>query len=112
MRKFVSLFLIVLISASCGSLPDPDLHEADVIVYGGTSAGVIAAIQVSRMGNSVILVGPDKHLGGLTSSGLGWTDSGNTGAVGGVAREFYHRIWQKYQNEDTWKWESKEDYGT
>ncbi|MEM8489160.1 MAG: FAD-dependent oxidoreductase [Bacteroidota bacterium] len=85
--------------------------EADLIVYGGTSAGVVAAVQASRMGNSVILVGPDIHLGGLTAGGLGWTDSGNTEAIGGVAREFYHRIWQHYQQEEAWVWETQEEYG-
>ncbi len=63
------------------------------------------------MGNSVILVGPDVHLGGLTSGGLGWTDSGNTEAIGGVAREFYHRVWQHYQEDKAWTWQSAEEYG-
>lgn len=107
----LSVCFICLLTASCGSVPSPDFHEADVVVYGGTSAGVIAAVQASRMGHSVILVGPDIHLGGLTAGGLGWTDSGNTEAVGGVAREFYHRVWQHYQNEGAWKWESREAYG-
>ena len=47
------------------------------MTYGGTSAGVIAAVQAKKMGKTVLIVSPDKHLGGLTSSGLGWTDSGN-----------------------------------
>ena len=47
-----------------------------MVVYGGTSAAVIAAVEVSQSGKSVILVSPDLHLGGLTSGGLGWTDTG------------------------------------
>ena len=47
----------------------------DVVIYGGTSAALSAAIQVKRMGKTVVVVSPDLHLGGLTSSGLGWTDS-------------------------------------
>ena len=50
--------------------------KAKVVVYGETSAGVIAAVQAARMNQDVILVCPDKHLGGLTSGGLGFTDSG------------------------------------
>src|SRR5690349_16673873 len=46
--------------------------EFDLVVYGGTSAGVIAAVQAKRMGKSVVIVGPDKHLGGLSSGGLGY----------------------------------------
>lgn len=62
------------------------------------------------MGRSVILVGPDTHLGGLTSGGLGFTDSGNTGSIGGLAREFYHRVWMAYQSEDAWRWQERDSY--
>ena len=82
----------------------------DVVIYGGTSSAITAAVQVKKMGKSVVIVSPDKHLGGLTSSGLGFTDSGNTSAVGGLSREFYHRVYQKYQNDTAWQWEKKEKY--
>jgi len=59
-----------------------DAEKHDVVVYGGTSSGVIAAVQAKRMGKSVILVCPDKHLGGLSSGGLGWTDTGNKAVIG------------------------------
>lgn len=84
--------------------------SADVIVYGGTSSGVVTAVQVAEMGKSVILVGPDTHLGGLSAGGLGFTDSGNTGAIGGLAREFYHRVWQAYQDEDAWNWQARDAF--
>jgi len=82
----------------------------DVVIYGGSSAAVVAAVQVKKMGKSVVIVSPDKHLGGLTSGGLGYTDSGNTGAIGGLSREFYHRVYKKYQNDDAWRWEKKDEY--
>src|SRR5688500_8147539 len=66
-------------------------HDYDVVVYGGTSGGVIAAVQAKAMGKTVVLVGPDKHLGGLSSGGLGYTDTGNKSVIGGLSREFYHR---------------------
>ena len=81
------------------------VREADVVIYGGTSAGVVAAVQAAKMGKSVILVGPDRHLGGLSSGGLGYTDSGNTQAVGGLAREFYRRIYRHYSDESAWRWQ-------
>ncbi len=70
----------------------------DVCVYGGTSGGVIAAVKAARMGKSVALVCDKNHLGGMTSSGLGWTDVGHvgTGYIQGMANEFYSRINQKY----------------
>src|SRR2546430_4961816 len=58
------------------SRPDPHL-EVDVVVYGATSAGVIAAYTAKTYGKSVLLVEPGRHLGGLSSGGLGYTDIGN-----------------------------------
>lgn len=77
----------------------------DMVVYGQTSAGVIAAVQAKRMGKSVILVGPNKHLGGLSSGGLGQTDIGNKQVIGGVSREFYQRIGNHYGKHEAWKFE-------
>lgn len=87
------------------------VFKADVIIYGGTSAAVIAAVQVKKMGKSVIIVSPDKHLGGLSAGGLGFTDTGNKEVIGGLSREFYQRLYQHYQNPETWKWQKKEEYG-
>jgi ribulose 1,5-bisphosphate synthetase/thiazole synthase len=71
--------------------------DHDVVIYGGTCAAVISAVQVKKMGKSVIIVSPDKHLGGLSSGGLGFTDTGNKAVIGGLARDFYHRIYLHYQ---------------
>jgi hypothetical protein len=83
----------------------------DVVVYGGTSAGVIAAVQAKRDGLSVVLVSPDVHLGGLSSAGLGWTDSGNKSVIGGLSRAFYARIHDHYQQPDAWRWQTRDAYG-
>lgn len=88
-----------------------DTYSADIIVYGGNSAAVSAAVQAARMGKSVIMVSPDTHLGGLSSSGLGYTDTGNKEVIGGIAREFYGLIYQHYQKADAWNWQKKEEYG-
>lgn len=88
-----------------------ETKQRDVIVYGGTSAGVTAAIQAKKMGKSVVLVSPDTHLGGVSSSGLGWSDSGHKEAIGGLAREFYHRVWRHYQSVDSWRWQKMEEFG-
>ena len=82
----------------------------DLVIYGGTSAGVIAAIQAKRMGKSVVVVSPDKHLGGLTAGGLGWTDSGNKNAIGGLSREFYQRIKKHYDDPAAWRHQKSEEY--
>ncbi|MCA9036644.1 MAG: FAD-dependent oxidoreductase [Planctomycetaceae bacterium] len=84
--------------------------SADVIIYGGTSAGVVAAIQVARMGKSAVLIEPTSHLGGLTSGGLGMTDSGDKRMIGGISREFYQRIKKHYDSPDAWVHEKPGDY--
>ena len=83
----------------------------DVIVYGGTSAAITAAIQVKQMGKSVLLLSPDKRLGGLTTGGLGWTDLGDSRTVGGLSREFYNRVYLHYSEPSAWRWQKLEEYG-
>ncbi|HPC61976.1 MAG TPA: FAD-dependent oxidoreductase [Verrucomicrobiota bacterium] len=103
----------LLIAAGLGLAPHlpATTTTADLIIYGGTSAGVIAAVQAKRMGKSAVIVCPDKHLGGLSSGGLGFTDTGDKSVIGGLAREFYHRIWQHYDRPEAWRWQKKEQYG-
>ena len=102
----INIFLaIVFLFAGCKD------NRYDVVIYGGTSAAVTSAVQAKKMGKSVIIVSPDKHLGGMTSGGLGFTDSGNTGSIGGLSREFYHRIYLEYQKDETWNRQKKSEYG-
>lgn len=82
----------------------------DIVVYGGTSGGVITAVQAGRMGKRVVLIEPTQHLGGMTTGGLGATDMGNQKAIGGVSREFYQRILKYYQDKSAWKYETPEQY--
>jgi hypothetical protein len=83
----------------------------DLVIYGGTSAAVICAVQAKRMGKTAVIVCPDRHLGGLSSGGLGWTDTGNKAVIGGLSRDFYHRVWKHYQQPEAWRWQRAEDYG-
>ncbi len=76
----------------------------------GPSAGVAAAIQVARMGKSVILIEPSQHIGGLTTGGLGMTDSGRREVIGGIGREFYQRLQQHYAKDEAWHQQEREDY--
>jgi hypothetical protein len=62
------------------------------------------------MGKSVLLVEPGRHLGGLTSGGLGATDIGNKAAIGGISREFYRRVAQHYARDDAWFHQKRDDY--
>jgi hypothetical protein len=107
--------LLVLLAATLGcTAPDrasaPTPEGFDVVVYGGTSAGVAAAVQAREMGRSVVLLEPGSHLGGLSSGGLGNTDIGNKGAIGGLSRRFYQRVAARYAADDAWVHETREEY--
>lgn len=110
-RCFVALLgLLTAFGMSHAADPASPMRH-DIVIYGGTSAAVIAAVQAAKMNRSVIVVSPDKHLGGLSSGGLGFTDTGNKGVIGGLSREFYHRVWKHYQKDDAWRWQTREQYG-
>jgi hypothetical protein len=105
LKKTIPL-LLTLVFPSPNRAADPD-----VVIYGGTCAAITAAVQVKKMGKTVIVVSPDKHLGGLSSGGLGFTDTGNKSVIGGLAREFYQRIYQHYQTPEAWVQQKKAEYG-
>ncbi|MBI5766667.1 MAG: FAD-dependent oxidoreductase [Verrucomicrobia bacterium] len=101
--------LVLVIAFAFVSLTRAD--DFDVVIYGGTSAAVTAAVQAKKMGKTAVIVCPEKHLGGLSAGGLGYTDTGNKAVIGGLARDFYHRIWAYYDKPETWVWQKKADYG-
>jgi hypothetical protein len=88
-----------------------EVYTADIIIYGGTSAAIIAAVEVVKTGKTVLIVSPDQHLGGLTSGGLGFTDTGNKAVIDGLSREFYHRVWLHYKDDAAWNWQNQSDFG-
>jgi len=109
--NLITLFFILLLVGCNPSQKTINNYSADVIVYGGTASAVIAAVEVAQSGKSVIVVSPDIHLGGLSAGGLGWTDTGKKETIGGLSRDFYHRVWKHYDTEGAWKWQQKEEYG-
>jgi hypothetical protein len=111
--KNSSLIVLILLSISFQSCQETDKNnkKADVIIYGGTSAAIIAAVEVVQSGKSVIVVSPDVHLGGLSAGGLGYTDTGNKSTIGGLSRDFYHRVWLHYNDSAAWIWQKHSEYG-
>ncbi len=88
--------------------PTAESVEADLCVYGGTSAGIIGAVATRRRGLRVILLQPGKFLGGMTTGGLGWTDFGKKHVIGGMARQFYRDLGAWYgRNDEEWLFEPK-----
>ncbi len=91
--------------AAAALVPAAQVVECDICVFGGTSAGVVAAVQAARLGRKVVLTEFGGHLGGMTSGGLSQTDIGNKAAIGGIAREFYRRMGRHYGSNEVWKLE-------
>lgn len=95
MNSFLSRLFSCLslgLTLQINSVFSAEVIEADVCVYGGTSGGVAAAVQAARMGKTVILAEPGRHLGGMTSGGLSAVDIGDPRSVGGLAREYFTEL--------------------
>lgn len=105
MKKFLSVLTATALTCLSASAA-----EYDLVVYGGTSAGIAAAVQAKRMNRSVVVIEPTDRVGGLTTGGLGQTDIGNKAAIGGIAREFYRDIRKHYERPSSWKWQKREEY--
>ena len=99
------IFLILSYSGISGQN-----KKYDVVIYGGTSAGIASAIQASRMGKSVVIIEATDRLAGLTTGGLGQTDIGNKHVIGGISREFYQNIRKHYGDTKNWKWQDRSEY--
>ena len=96
-KPLISAVLITLILAVKSFAGDA--QPADACVYGGSSGGVVAAVQAARMGKRVVLVEPGRHLGGMMAGGLSRSDVGSTERAklfGGLAREVFERIGKHY----------------
>ncbi len=109
MKSHIILGIVFILALFKPLFAEPENHY-DIVIYGGTSAGIAAAIQASRMDHSVVIIEPTNRLGGLTTGGLGQTDIGNKQSIGGIAREFYQGIRKYYDNPANWRWQKKEDF--
>ena len=100
----VQLLTVVVCSA--------EATQKGIVLYGGTSGGMTAAVQASRLGHSVMILEPGKSIGGLTSGGLGATDIGNKDGMGGLSREFHRRVAGHYARDASWVHETREEFFT
>ena len=115
LSRFPSILICLSVFAflsSCQNQPkNPNEFSADIVIYGGTSAAITSALEAVQSGKTVLIVSPDRYLGGLSSGGLGFTDTGNKSTIGGLSREFYHRVWQHYNDSAAWRWQKHSEYG-
>lgn len=105
MYRSIAFIYITLFSFS--GITKAQTKPVDICVYGGTSAGVIAAYTAAKLKKNVVLIEPGTRLGGLSTGGLGFTDIGNKYVVTGLARDFYRRIGQHYGKFEQWTFEPK-----
>ena len=106
----ILMLMIFCVALSCNTEKKASKVDADVVIYGGTSAAIATAVQLARMNKSVLVVCPEKHIGGLSASGLGFTDLGNKEVIGGISKEFYQEIYTHYQDEEAWRWQPRDAY--
>lgn len=111
--KIIALVALstLLIGSGCASSGNGNPVKAEVVIYGGTSAAVIAAVQLARTDKKVTIICPETHLGGMSASGLGFTDTGDKSVIGGLSREFYQRVYDQYQDDAAWRWQARDEYG-
>ena len=98
--RYLSLFTLLVMLLSCSGG-----NQYDVCIYGGTSAGVIAASTAALQGHSVVVVEPLDHIGGMTTGGLGQTDIGNKQVVQGLSRRFFRDLGAHYGLLEKWVFE-------
>jgi flavin-dependent dehydrogenase len=99
--RLYSLVTTLCLTCAAALAPAADV-VVDVAIYGGTSGGVVAAVQAARMGKSVVLIEPGRHLGGMTSGGLSAVDIGDPRTIGGITREFFTRLVARYGKKLAW----------
>src|SRR5688500_3763369 len=103
--KIFAPFAAFVITLTASSRVNAEVIETDVCIFGGTAAGVSAACTAAKFGKKVVLTEFGKHIGGLTSGGLGYTDIGNKAAIGGFSRDFYKRLGKHYNKPEAWTFE-------
>lgn len=115
MNRILKTFHLVCVLVACMGIAATkslaqNVTSADIVVYGGTSGGVVAAVAAARLGKRVVLIEPTGYLGGMTTGGLGATDIGNKRCIGGISREFYRRVFKHYQSPSEWRYETRDKY--
>ena len=108
--RVITMLFVFLGVCACEVKQSAKTVKSDVVIYGGTSAAITAAVQLAQMDKEVIIVCPEKHIGGMSSSGLGFTDVGDKSIIGGLSREFYHRVYNYYKNDSVWNWQPRDEY--
>lgn len=94
--QFFLISIIAVFANQHAQKDDSYSNFYDVVVVGGTPAGIMAAIAAEKQGKSVLLLERTDHIGGLPANGLGATDLATRGATGGLFMEFINRVHNHY----------------
>lgn len=90
----MAAFAIFAIRPSTASGED---RKVDVLVYGGTPAGISAAVMAGREGKVVLLVEPYSFVGGMMTNGLSHTDFRTFESITGFYLEVTQAAVQYYK---------------
>src|SRR5262245_34776400 len=105
-RWLIAICLLPLLSPDARAADD---KTHDVVVYGGTAGGIVAAISAAREGASVVVLEPTEHVGGMVTGGVGRTDVGVGESIGGIAAEFYRLLYRHYSDPSAWKFQTRDE---
>ncbi len=84
MKRLMPFFLALGLTSAVAD-------TADVVIFGGTPAGLSAGIVAAREGASVVVIEPTRWIGGVVTGGLCKTDVGKQETIGGFPREYFAR---------------------
>ncbi len=105
-------FMVFFLTISCKQQFIEKNSTYDLVVYGGTPAGIMSAIQASKMGKKAVIIEPGFRLGGAMTGGLSHSDIGNKETIGGLSLEFFENVHKYYQDPSVWKSETFSAYKT
>ncbi|MBI1370256.1 MAG: FAD-dependent oxidoreductase [Planctomycetes bacterium] len=103
MPTFRRIYAFILAALPLTSMARAEPTQHDIVIYGATPSGIIAAVAAARDGRSVLVLEPTDHIGGMTTGGLSSTDIGNPIVIGGLAHEFFQRAAASYHDPERLK---------
>lgn len=101
-RGRIAALVLCCAQVACTSTTEAPQSVHDLVIWRATSAGITAAVQAANMGKRVLILEPTRFVGGLSAAGLGATDVGNKGAIGGLSRAFYRQVRAHYDDDAAW----------
>ena len=100
----LSILIFTIVIDISGQAPN-----YEIVVYGATAGGTVAAIAAADEGAKVLLIEPRRNVGGMVTGGLSHNDYGDRTVIGGMALEFYKKV-AGYYDKPLYYWRGPEPH--